>query len=101
MSAADDHNHADETGQSRESRRPIWHRGLFMLFFIVAFSIAQTLLTLIAVVQFLSLLIAGKPNGFIANFGRSLGLWLDQVALFQSADSDERPFPWAPWPPAR
>ena len=90
-----------EPAAETESRRPIWIRGAFMLFFLFAFGLGQGLLTLTAVVQFLSLLIAGKPNAFLAGFGRSLGLWLDQTARFQSAASDERPFPWAPWPDER
>ena len=88
---------AAETG----SRRPIWIRGAFMLFFLFAFGLGQTLLAATAVIQFLSLLITRKPNAFLADFGRSLGLWLDQTARFQSAASDERPFPWAPWPDER
>lgn len=80
------------------ARRPVWIRGVFMLFFLFAFGIAQALLALAAVVQFLSLLIAGGPNEFIARFGHSLGLWLRQTARFQTAASEERPFPWAPWP---
>jgi hypothetical protein len=86
-----------ETG----SRRPIWIRGAFMVFFLIAFGIAQGLLTLTAVIQFLSLLITRQPNAFLTNFGRSLGQWLAQTARFQSCASDERPFPWAPWPDAR
>ena len=85
----------------RHSRRPIWIRGAFMVFFMIAFSITQGLVALMAVIQFLSLMITAKPNDFIANFGRSLGLWLEQIARFQSAASDERPFPWAPWPDKR
>jgi hypothetical protein len=85
----------------RDSRRPIWIRGAFMVFFMIAFSITQGLVALMAVIQFLSLMITAKPNEFIAGFGRSLGLWLDQTARFQSAATDERPFPWAPWPNGR
>ena len=95
-----DRSHDDDDRADRQSRKPIWQRGAFMLFFIIAFSIAQTLLTVIAVVQFLTMLITREPNPQIARFGRSLGLWLDQTALFQSADSDRRPFPWSPWPPS-
>ena len=93
---------ANETTETagRPDRRPIWIRGAFMIFFLIAFGIAQGLLTLTAVVQFVSLLIAGRPNAFLAGFGRSLGRWLDQTAQFQSAASDERPFPWAAWPTA-
>jgi hypothetical protein len=90
-----------EPAAERRDRRPVWIRGAFMVFFLIAFGIAQGLLALTAVVQFLSLLIAGKPNVFLAGFGRSLGIWLDQTARFQSAASDERPFPWAAWPEAR
>ena len=94
---------ANETSGTteRRDRRPVWIRGAFMVFFLVAFGIAQGLLTLMAVIQFLSLLIGGKPNAFIADFGRSLGLWLDQTAQFQSGASDERPFPWTSWPATR
>ncbi len=88
---------AAETG----SRRPIWIRGAFMLFFLFAFGLGQTLLAATAVIQFLSLLITRKPNAFLTNFGRSLSAWLAQTARFQSAASDERPFPWAPWPDER
>lgn len=75
-------------------------RGLIMLLFIVAFSIAQTLLGLIALLQFLWLLIGGEANARVARFGRSLGGWLEQVAAFQSCASERRPFPWSDWPSA-
>ena len=92
----------ETTGTSeRRDRRPVWIRGAFMLFFLIAFSIAHWLLGLVALIQFLTLLIGGRRNEFLARFGRSLGLWLDQTARFQSAATDERPFPWAPWPTAR
>ena len=93
-------NPANETAE-RSDRQKAWIRGVFMVFFLIAFGIAQGLLALTAVVQFLSILIAGNPNTFLTSFGRSLGRWLDQTAQFQSAASDERPFPWAPWPDAR
>lgn len=81
--------------------RSVWLRGAFMLFFVVAFNLAQGLLFLMAAIQFLSLLVTRRPNVFIADFGRSLGLWLDQTARFQSGAAEERPFPWAPWPAPR
>lgn len=92
-------NTADPAADSG-SRRPIWIRGAFMLFFLFAFGVGQTLLAATAVIQFLSLLITREPNTFLANFGRSLGEWLAQTARFQSCASDERPFPWAGWPKA-
>ena len=82
------------------SKRPIFMRGLFMLLLMIAFGIAQGLLWLVAIVQFLWLLFAGEPNAFLGRFGSSLALWLGETARFVSCASEIKPFPWAPWPSA-
>ena len=86
--------------QQGEDRHPIWKRGLFMLLFMIAFGIAQALLDLTAIVQFLWLLFASEPNQFLVRFGRSLSLWLADAARFLSCASNEMPFPWKNWPDA-
>ena len=78
-------------------RRDIWMRGLWMLLFAFFFGLAETLLLVIAVVQFFWMLLAGERNGQIAELGRGLALWLADVARFQSGASDARPFPCAKW----
>jgi hypothetical protein len=75
-------------------------RGLFMLLFAIAFGIAQVLLNVLAVVQFLWLLLTTAPNRFVLRFGASLSVWLADVARFLSCASDEKPFPWKEWPNA-
>ena len=89
-----------EPQAERASKRPIWMRGLFMLLLMIAFWIAQWLLWLVAIVQFLWLFFAGEPNGFLQRFGRSLSQWLGETARFVSCASEAKPFPWAPWPAA-
>jgi hypothetical protein len=79
-------------------RHGVWKRGLFMLFFVLAFGIAQTLLNLLATVQFLWLLLANEPNQFLVRFGKSLSLWFAEAAQFLSCASGEMPFPWRKWP---
>ena len=76
----------------------IWKRGLFMLLFAIAFGFGQSLLGVLAVVQFLWLLFAGEPNRILQRFGRSLSAWFGETARFMSCASDERPFPWRAWP---
>src|SRR3990170_4606855 len=78
----------------------IWKRGLFMLVFIFAFGVGQSLLYLTAVAQFLWLLFAKEPNGLLVGFGKSLALWLAETARFLSCATDEKPFPWVAWPQA-
>ncbi|MBY8975747.1 DUF4389 domain-containing protein [Rhodobacteraceae bacterium NNCM2] len=69
-----------------------------MLFFIFAISLAQTLLNVVAVIQFLSMLLLRETNEMLRQFGTSIGLWLRQTAAFQSGETEEKPFPWSPWP---
>jgi len=84
--------------RSGPDRKPIWIRGAFMLLFLLAFSIAQTLQAFIAVVQFVTLLITGKPNAHLADFGRGLAMWLAESSAFLTCATERRPFPFAPWP---
>ncbi len=82
-------------------RKGAWLRGFFMLAFAIFFALGQTLLNLIALVQFFWLLFAAERNETLSRFGTTLGLWLAEVARFQSCASDEKPFPWKDWPSAR
>ncbi len=83
---------------AKETRRATWIRGAIMLLFLAAFSLAQTLLAVLAVVQFGFLLITGRENPHIVTFGRSLAIWLAEVAAFQTAATETRPFPFSAWP---
>ena len=89
-----------KTPDDKPSARDVWMRGLFMLLFISGFAIGQALLTLLAFVQFLWLLFARESNQFLAHFGNSLSLWLAEIGRFLTFASDEKPFPWRPWPDA-
>jgi Domain of unknown function (DUF4389) len=91
-----------EDQQRGQADRPfvdnIWMHGLAMLVIMVCVGLAQSVLYALAVVQFLWMLIARERNGFLVDFGRSLGLWLAEAAWFLSGDTDEKPFPWKGWP---
>ena len=57
----------------------VWKRGLIMLVFIFLFGVGQSILYLIAVIQFLWLLFANEPNRFLVDFGKSLALWRTRI----------------------
>jgi hypothetical protein len=88
----------DQTQEASMTAQDVVKRGLFMLLFAIAFSLAQVLLNVVGVVQFLWLLTTGSPNQFVLRFGASLSVWLADVARFQSCASHEKPFPWKDWP---
>lgn len=90
-------------GNERPSGSPFtnpetWKRGLVMFLFMVAFGIAQSLLFLMTLVQFVWLLFKQEPNRPLAEFGRSLAAWLSEAAGFLTCATDEKPFPWKGWP---
>ena len=91
-----DHDHTTE----RPAARGTLMRGLYMLAFILLFALAETVLTIIAVLQFLWLLFTGHRNDALRDFGASLSIWMGDVARFQACDTDEKPFPWDRWPPS-
>jgi Domain of unknown function (DUF4389) len=84
----------------KPTTRDVWLRGLFMLLFMLGFMFGVWFLNFLAVVQFVWLLFAREPNRFIASFGNSLSIWLADIGQFLTCATDEKPFPWAPWPNA-
>jgi hypothetical protein len=88
-----DHTPTEDTYEAPQS---IWMRGLFMLIFAIFFNVAQTLLGVMALVQFFWMLFAKEKNAAIADFGESLGVWLARVAEFQTGATEVKPFPWSP-----
>ncbi len=52
----------------------------------------------ITAIQFLFKLFTGEPNRQLRGFGQSLGTFVYDVILFLTFQSDEKPFPFAPWP---
>lgn len=86
--------------QNTPSASDVWMRGSFMLLFMIAFWVGQSLLNLLAFVQFLWLLFAREPNQLLARFGGSLSNWLSEIGRFLSCATDEKPFPWRAWPEA-
>ncbi len=90
----------DDTAPSPDpdtERNAIWMRLLHMIIFALLFALAETVLAACAVLQFFWMLFKGKPNAPIAQFGGSLGGWLADVARFQTAQTEDKPFPWTAW----
>jgi Domain of unknown function (DUF4389) len=91
-----------ENQQRDQADRPladnIWMHGLALLLVMLCVGLAQSVLYAVAVVQFIWMLVTRARNGFLVDFGRSLGLWLAEAAWFLSGDTDEKPFPWKGWP---
>lgn len=75
-----------------------WIRGLFMLFFALCYSIAEILLLFISVFQFIMTLVTGSTHARVLGLGKNLSDYVYQIYLFLTFNSEEKPFPFSPWP---
>ena len=70
-------------------------RLLYMLIIAFMLSLAQTVLTVATVIQFVIMLVnTGTPNERLAEFGTDLGIWIAKAARFQTGASEVKPWPW-------
>jgi succinate-acetate transporter protein len=71
-------------------------RLLWMVVISVMLSLAQTVLTVVTIIQFIIMLVSGRqPYERLADFGTTLGIWIAKAALYQTAASEMRPWPWS------
>ncbi len=89
-----DASHTEEPSK----RKSTWMRGFYMLIFILLMELAGTVLAVIALIQFIWMLLNGDKNGDLSRFGRGFGRWFREAVAFQTCETDEKPFPWKAWP---
>ena len=76
----------------------VWLRGLFIVIFAAILYFAFILVWLLVVFQFVSKLLTGELNRQLADFSTGLLRYISQILGYITFQSDERPFPFSPWP---
>lgn len=80
------------------TRRSIWLRLLFMIILSMAFSLAELVSFAVIAFQFIASLFTGETNDQLSRFGRNLARYLQQITVYMTFASEEKPFPFTPWP---
>lgn len=75
-----------------------WQRLLAMVVLGMGFGVAQSIMFLIALFQFIWTFAGKEPNEELLDFSKSLTKWIVQTSEFLTFISEDRPFPWAKWP---
>ena len=71
-------------------------RLIYMILIAIMISLAQTVLGVLTVIQFIIMLVNNKEkNERIAEFGTDLGIWVAKAARYQTAASNVKPWPWS------
>ncbi|MEM8844308.1 MAG: DUF4389 domain-containing protein [Pseudomonadota bacterium] len=79
--------------------KSIWMRLVFMLIVTFFYSISRIVVVVIALVQFLWKLFTGDINEKLLGLGKSLATYTNQIILYLTFNTEERPFPFdLNWP---
>jgi len=85
----------NEPDAMRPLSENLWARLLYSILIAMLLSLLQSVLGVLALIQFVLLLANGKrPNPNIARLGASLGRWCDRAARYLTAGTEEKPWPW-------
>lgn len=71
-------------------------RLIFMLMISVMIGFAGTAITVLSVLQVVIMLTNNKkPNERIADLGTDVGIWVAKAVRYQTAASEDKPWPWS------
>jgi hypothetical protein len=79
-------------------QKKTWLRGLYMLLFAIFYSVAEIVIFVVVVFQFLLALFTAQTNARLVLFGKSLSTYVYQVLLYLTFNSEDKPFPFGEWP---
>jgi len=79
-------------------RKQTWLRGLYMLLFIVLYHVAEFVVGVVVLLQFLFCLVSGKTNANLLQFAEGLSRYAYQILRYLMFNDERRPYPFADWP---
>lgn len=81
------------------SRKDVWMRLVYMVIFgVILYVISNILIFIIAILQFLWQVFTKKPLPGLQDFGGVVAKYFEQSAAYLTYATDERPFPFGPYP---
>jgi len=75
-----------------------WKRILYMFLFVIAYAVAEFLLTAVVVVQVIFKLITGSLNERLLTLGNQTSQYVYDILKFLTFNSEDMPFPFKSWP---
>lgn len=88
----------DPTIKENVTQQSTWMRLVYMVLFVVIFNIAEFVITVVVVVQFLFKLFTGRVNGNLSALGHNLASYFFEIIAYLTFHTDDMPYPFGPWP---
>jgi hypothetical protein len=82
------------------TRSETWIRVLYVILFAAIYTVTEMVLVAVVVVQFGFVLISGKRNPNLLQFGGRLSRYMYELLLYFTFRNDKEPFPFDDWPAA-
>lgn len=89
-----------QTLKEKLSKKEKWIRLIFIVIFWIIGWITRPIIGLITIFQFIYTLFVGKPLKTLLPFSESLCMYIREIAAFLTYVTEEKPFPFKPWPPS-
>ena len=73
-------------------------RAIYMLLMLLVLHVCGTVLVIVAILQYVVVLLTDEPNERLVALGSNLGNYLRQITRFLSYATEQVPFPFSEWP---
>lgn len=80
------------------TERSTWLRLVYMILFVVFFNVAEAIIGIVTVLQFLLKLFTAKVNAQLQALGGNLAAYISEIVAFLTFHTDDMPYPFSPWP---
>jgi hypothetical protein len=88
----------DKTWKDNIKSESFWLRSLFMILFLIVYRVVDLLVMLVALSQWLYMLLTGDSNASLSRFANGLSRYVAQIITYLSYSSEQKPFPFSDWP---
>lgn len=90
----------NSTLKSNLKSESFWIRSIFMVLFFIVYRIVDILVLLVAICQWLYMLLTGDANASLSRFAGGLASYVAQIIQYLSYQTEEKPYPFSDWPQA-
>lgn len=84
--------------KARLTSRDLWMRLVYMILFAIAYGLAELLMTVVVIFQFVFILLTGSANEPLLRLGQNLTRYIADLIRFQTFNTEHKPFPFDDWP---
>ena len=88
----------DQKIKENVTRQSTWMRLVYMVLFAVIFNIAEFVIVVVVVVQFLFKLFTGTANETLGALGQTVAKYVYEMIAYLTFHTDDMPYPFGPWP---